>query len=390
MKKLLLIISIVTLNVLAQAQTFKTFSWDNQTREYLEILPSDMTTAKPVCFVLHGIGDSDTNMASVIPPANLRPDWYYIVQQALIWNVTVPILGTMNMGATWNVGATAAITYIIPIQVAVNPDVDDSGFLIALLDSVISNYNIDEDSVFFFGFSLGGFMTNRMAKEHSDRITAIASVSGTIGNNVTATVPPANINALHIHGTSDVTVGYATATISIEGINSSSLGLGAEATVEYWRNFNNCDAVPIIYDYPNIKSDGLTFERYHYLNGDNGSRTAFIKVNGGLHSWYYTPQNDIDYFDEIIKFFRNDWESEPSSVKENFANQFSIYPNPATTNINIKIENSNQKLEIYNVLGVKVFETQLNSTVNNIDISDLAKGVYFVKINNQTQNLIIQ
>jgi poly(3-hydroxybutyrate) depolymerase len=276
------------------------------------------------------------------------------------------------------------------IQASINPDVDDSGFLTALLDSLIENYNVDEDSVFFFGFSLGGFMTNRMAKEHSDRITAIASVSGTIGNYIVSVTAPASINALHIHGTADNTVKYEDASISIQGMDCNSVGLGAEATAEYWRNFNNCDATPIIYDYPNIKNDGITFQRYYYLNGDNNSRTALIKVDGGTHSWYSSSQNDIDYFDEIIKFFRNEWEPAATSVKENFTEKFSIYPNPANTNISIAIESANQKLEIYNVLGAKVFEGQLNSIVNNIDISDFVKGVYFVKINNKVQNLIVQ
>jgi poly(3-hydroxybutyrate) depolymerase len=39
----------------------------------------------------------------------------------------------------------------------------------AILDSLENNMNINTDSVFFMGFSMGGFMSNRMAIEHGDR-----------------------------------------------------------------------------------------------------------------------------------------------------------------------------------------------------------------------------
>ena len=51
-------------------------------------------------------------------------------------------------------------------------DIDDSGFLMALLDSLAVQYPVNQDSIFFTGFSMGGFMSHRMAIEHGDRINA--------------------------------------------------------------------------------------------------------------------------------------------------------------------------------------------------------------------------
>ncbi|MFK7831916.1 MAG: T9SS type A sorting domain-containing protein [Winogradskyella sp.] len=61
---------------------------------------------------------------------------------------------------------------------------------------------------------------------------------------------------------------------------------------------------------------------------------------------------------------------------------FSIYPNPAKTNLYIKATDNAQidAVEFYNILGKNVLTTSL--LVNDaIDISELASGIYLVKIN---------
>ena len=92
--------------------------------------------------------------------------WIVITPQAL----DAVVLG-QNFGAAWNSGAGAENVVYNNINlgnIILNEDVDDSGFLMAVLDSLENNFNINTDSVFFTGFSLGGFMCNRIAAEHSD------------------------------------------------------------------------------------------------------------------------------------------------------------------------------------------------------------------------------
>ncbi len=60
---------------------------------------------------------------------------------------------------------------------------------------------------------------------------------------------------------------------------------------------------------------------------------------------------------------------------------FSVYPNPATNVININALTQLTKVEIYSLLGTKVFET---SKTKQIDISSLSAGVYI--INAHTKN----
>jgi hypothetical protein len=61
---------------------------------------------------------------------------------------------------------------------------------------------------------------------------------------------------------------------------------------------------------------------------------------------------------------------------------FAIYPNPSTGIIAIKAENTVQ-INVTDVLGKVVFSA--SNVSNNIDLSELQKGIYFVKISDDTK-----
>ena len=70
-----------------------------------------------------------------------------------------------------------------------------------------------------------------------------------------------------------------------------------------------------------------------------------------------------------------------SSVSENAANSFSIFPNPATTVLNVNAEGFNT-IEIVNLLGQTVYTANTTSNMQ-INISNLNNGVYFVRMNGE-------
>ena len=62
---------------------------------------------------------------------------------------------------------------------------------------------------------------------------------------------------------------------------------------------------------------------------------------------------------------------------DNFSlNTLSIYPNPTTSVLNIKMDSNLKSATIYSILGKKVLET----TSNNINTSNLNSGLYLIKI----------
>lgn len=360
----LLVLTAFVFGLHAQSgQTNKTMQFGGVERQYIEYIPANVQSPAPVLFVLHGLGDDMSNMFNATGFKQIADQhgWIVITPQAL----EASVMG-YSMGTAWNSGIS--ITYGT-YHIGINEDVDDSGFIMAILDDLIANNNADASRVYATGFSMGGFMSNRLAIEHGDRITAIASVSGTVGIDIQGNTPVGHVSAMHIHGTADGTVGYENADFSL-GAASVSVGLGAEATVEYWRNYNQCSATPTTYNYPDNKDDGLTFERYEYTGGTEGTRTVFIKVNGGDHTWYYTSNNDIDYTTEIYNFFAGN----TVNIAENELTA-NIFPNPAQDILHIEAENFSE-VSLFNSVGQEV----MVSTSTDFNVSQLPAGFYTARI----------
>lgn len=60
------------------------------------------------------------------------------------------------------------------------------------------------------------------------------------------------------------------------------------------------------------------------------------------------------------------------------ADHFSVYPNPATDVINISKVSNKAKFEIYNAVGQRIKAGDINN--NQVKVSELVKGVYFITI----------
>ena len=80
------------------------------------------------------------------------------------------------------------------------------------------------------------------------------------------------------------------------------------------------------------------------------------------------------YTDDKIALYEN---LNTVSIEENYEQHFSIYPVPTTDAINIKSKLTIAQVEIYNVLG----QLELTfSTKDRIDVSNLNRGHYFIKV----------
>lgn len=386
MKKAFTLFFLAIMAFALNAQTTKTITWDGQERQYLEYVPTSYSeaVAAPVLFMLHGMGDDINNFFQATQIRNVAEEqgWIIICPQALDFTYAIPGLGSQDFGTCWNVGSTVSVSfemYGFPLNfdVTVNENVDDEGFLMAALEATKAEYNVDQNKIFFAGFSLGGFMSHRMAIQHGDIINSIAAVSGVIGNDLTTLTPVDNVNVLQFFGTNDEMITYDDAMISLQTLGYYNLGMPVEETVEYWRAFNQCDEAPIVEQYPDTHNDGLTFEMYRYLNGNNDSRVAFIKVYNGIHTWYSGYNHDIDYNTEIVNFFNNT--TDVNGVEEATSNTLTVYPNPANDFINV-----DKTVKIYDLCGKLVIKGS-----GKIDVSTLPEGMYFVKSENDYSKLII-
>ncbi len=113
-------------------------------------------------------------------------------------------------------------------------DTDDSGYIRGIIDRIKASYNVDAARVYVIGHSNGGFMSYRMAYEHSDVVAAIASLAG--ANHVEdRDAPPHPVHVLQIHGTDDATIDYRGGSIR------DNRYPGAMGSVRRWAQYNGCD-----------------------------------------------------------------------------------------------------------------------------------------------------
>jgi len=133
----------------------------------------------------------------------------------------------------------------------------------------------------------------------------------------------------------------------------------------------NTKSWSVDYSVPAGISGDITF--YASFNGANG--------NGGTSGdQIYLSQHTI---------------SQDVTGIEELANAMKVYPNPSTGIVNIEIPSSNKNTEatITNNSGQVVRKLNLQNQLNNLDLSDLAKGVYFVQLagngTNEMKKLVI-
>lgn len=68
------------------------------------------------------------------------------------------------------------------------------------------------------------------------------------------------------------------------------------------------------------------------------------------------------------------------SVESNTKDGFSFYPNPAKDELNLKSVENIESVAIYNMLGQRVIEQQVNTSSSTIDVSGLSAGAYVMKV----------
>lgn len=119
-----------------------------------------------------------------------------------------------------------------------NQNPDDSGYLRNLIETISATYPVDVGSIHVVGHSNGGFMAYRMACDHADLISSIASLAGATYANASACVPSEPVHVLQIHGTADDVIRY-----SGQCIPFIFCYPGAMESVETWAQYDGCSSV---------------------------------------------------------------------------------------------------------------------------------------------------
>ena len=371
MKKLLisLLLFITTLSLsFAQGYISETIQYDGLTREYSIYVPEsyDGTTSFPLLFNFHGGG---LNIASQIAIADMSS----IADTANFIVVYPQARPDPSDGNSFNWIPKVPGTF------------DDVPFISSLIDTIASNYEIDQNRIYACGYSLGGDMSFELACKLNSRIAAIAPVARTMQANPDSFCFPEHpTGVLTILGTDDNNSQYNG--ITYDGVEYY---LSAAATHSYWANHNNCDVNPT------MSTVSPSVERYTWSTTSGCSYVEELKVIGGGHDWPGSFGNmTIDASEEIWQFVsRYDIngliECSTASINEYSKDNFRVYPNPVNSELTIEMDLSEEKkYRIYSTIGELVSSGKLNSNLNTIDLSSLPPNVYVLNINSHSVKLV--
>ena len=95
---------------------------------------------------------------------------------------------------------------------------------------------------------------------------------------------------------------------------------------------------------------------------------------GGIN-YYSAAGTNAMYIDDMVF-------SDTNVGTQDFATKgFSVYPNPVNNVMNLQANENISKVAIYNVLGQEVYSAKINAMTSSVDMSSMASGAYFVKVN---------
>jgi len=151
---------------------------------------------------------------------------------------------------------------------------DDVKFISALIDSLIAQ-GVDGSRVYAAGYSDGGFMTERLACELSDKIAAFGvDAAAMITGPENYCKPAVHRPLLYIMGTSDPLVSYYGNIVFYSAVRS----------VEFWAHQQGCGGT-VAETLPNVSNDGTSVQLTSYTGCTAGHALRLYTVENGGHAW---------------------------------------------------------------------------------------------------------
>ncbi len=342
---------------------------DGATRNYTLHIPPGYSPGMslPLVINMHGLGSSASQQA------------FYTTFNFVADTANFLVVYPQGLEATLN-GQTATHW-----NADFGTGVDDVGFINKLIDVIYTEYNIDLERVYSTGMSNGGFMSYLLACQLSDRITAIASVTGAMPFPTSQNcVANRAVPVMQIHGTNDLTV-------PISG--SPGFYPPISQTVDWWVDHNNCNMTPTETTVPdNDPSDGATAMFQHYTGGDENSEVIYYIIENGGHTWpgafsvgsLGVTCQDFRASVRIWEFFLKHKHPNPAagtivSTKDIEVENIQISPNPFSDFIEISNVKEGSNILIKDISGKTIYN-KTSYDGQPVSTKHFLPGVYFIII----------
>ena len=206
--------------------------------------------------------------------------------------------------------------------------IDDVDYLITVVGKVREEYSVDAKQVFVMGISNGGFMTQRLAMEHSETFSAAGVIVASMGKAIEKDFnPELPVSIVYMNGTADPLVPYTGGRLTVDlfprfrklrgkPVENRGSCISTDAAVKHWLNRNGLKSKPTVTKIEDRdKTDSSTVELCLWTGGKRKTAVALYKVIGGGHGVPGTPEmlpkitgrtnQDINGLEKIWAFFRD-------------------------------------------------------------------------------------
>jgi polyhydroxybutyrate depolymerase len=170
-----------------------------------------------------------------------------------------------------------------PDQASGQTQVDDVGFLLALLDKTSSELPVDQERIYVTGASNGGMMTYRMLLEAPERFAAGAAYIAKLPDfEDSLPFPSQPVPIMIANGTEDPLMPYEGGVVA----KNRGVVISTRETVDWWVQANGADPQGLeIIDCPDMDpQDGCQIREEIYPPGSGGAEVRLYIINGGGHT----------------------------------------------------------------------------------------------------------
>ena len=268
-------------------------------RTYLLYVPHDLSPNSPLVMVFHGSGENgaDIRWRTGYDFDRLADRFHFV------------LVYPDGYKHNWN-DCRKVASY--PAR---RLNINDIGFVDALIDRLHDSLKIDCSRVFATGHSNGGQFVFRLALELPDRIAAIAAISASLPtpDNMVCTPVRKPIPVMIIDGTKDPLNPYNGGTVSLFGFGNRGTVISALASAEYFVKLDRQESVPTVTMLPHkLKSDPTSIEIKKWDQAARPEVDLVTMVGGGhVVAQPYSPYprilgrmpGDLDAPAEIWAFF---------------------------------------------------------------------------------------
>jgi polyhydroxybutyrate depolymerase len=236
-------------------------------RTYTTYVPRGLAQGAPLVVVMHGSGEN---------AARIRAETGYGFDRLADehgFAVVYPNSYTFDWDDCGKVG-----------DVSVNGvNIDDVGFLVALVDKLITEIGIDRGRVFATGVSAGGFMSIRLALEAPSRFRAVAAVSANMPTPENSKCKPVGqgTSVMIMNGTKDPLVPFNGGEVNLLGLFYKGGNVrSSRDSGQYFADLNNIVGAPETNQTP--MADKVGVEQVLWRNGSK-AEVELVAIHGGGH-----------------------------------------------------------------------------------------------------------